>query len=137
MMVLSHEKDKDIIWWGLSIFLGLLASGIPLLTMRYGEIFSIYIIWMGNLFLIAGIMGICQPDRAWRWGITVGLCLPVVVILKIVMDSLQDPTSHTLFPLEIIIALIFAIPSSFAGVYFGSSIRMFLGKLKIKKKDGT
>ena len=113
--------------------LGLSASVIPLLIYEYGETFSIYLIWMVSLFLSAAIMGMSQPDRAWRWGIAVGICLPVVVILKIIIDLTLNLASHSLFPFEIVLALFFALPSSFAGAYLGALTRKLLIKRRIKK----
>jgi len=47
----------------------------------------------------------------------VGSGLPLAVIIRIVVDAIIDPTSHNLFPLEIISSLIFAYPPALAGAY--------------------
>lgn len=124
-----RASAKSWLWWGLAFLLGLLGGGIPiLLTTDYEFKSGLLLTWMAVLFLFATIIGIAQPHRAWRWGIAVALGLPVAVILKIIIDSMQDPKLHNLFPFEIIIALFVAVPSSFAGTYFGALSRKLFNR---------
>ncbi len=120
--IVSVSKRQDRIWW-LGFILGFL-SGIPYYfatpksqTSTFPVVlFSLVI---GILFSSAMGISLAQPQRVWRWAIAVGLGLPAAVICRIIIDSIQDSSSHNMFPFEIIISLIIAAPFTFAGAYAG------------------
>jgi len=61
--------------------------------------------------LAAGLLGFVLPARgiwrwhgAWRIAAAVPATIMAFVVLRIVFDGLRDPTSHNLFPFEILVA---------------------------------
>ncbi|MGE3977920.1 MAG: hypothetical protein AB7F94_10075, partial [Nitrospira sp.] len=60
--------------------------------------------------LAAGLLGFVLPawgvwrwHGAWRMAAAVPAAIMAFVVLRIVVDGLRDPTSHNLFPFEILI----------------------------------
>ena len=52
--------------------------------------------------------------------------IPAVVFLRIVMDGLADPTSHNLWPLEVVIALGMGLLAASAGALTGSLVAYYV-----------
>jgi hypothetical protein len=54
--------------------------------------------------------------------ITVSLALPAIILVRVILDGLDDPTSHNLWPFEIalasVIGMIVAFPAAFVGRLF-------------------
>jgi hypothetical protein len=131
------NKNTSLPWMS-GLLLGFLASGIPSYLAAVYEFKYLLPYWVVGLFIAGVTMGVTYPIRVWRWGIAVGLGLPIVVIVKIIMDISHDASSHNLFPFEILIALFIAAVSSFPGVYLGALVRQIIHRFGIgRKSEGT
>src|SRR5687768_16709930 len=74
-----------------------------------------YTVLTAVIFFIAGILiGYFLKLNPWLSGICLILVLPVASVCEIVLDS----NSHNLFPFELIVYFVFALPPV-AGTYFG------------------
>ena len=58
----------------------------------------------------------------WRAIPIVGASVPAAVFARVVVDGVKDPTSHNLWPLELIIALLVGFLCALAGSIAGSLI---------------
>ena len=58
----------------------------------------------------------------WRVTAVVGASVPAAVFARVIWDGVQDPTSHNLWPLEVVIALLVGLVVAFAGAIAGSLI---------------
>ena len=58
----------------------------------------------------------------WRITGVVGASVPAAVFARVIWDGVQDPTSHNLWPLEVVIALLVGLAFAFAGALAGSLI---------------
>lgn len=68
-------------------------------------------------------LAIVRPTQRWLSAAGVGAGILVPVIATIVLDIRRDPTSHNLFPLEIIIGLAFGMPPALLGALCGGFTR--------------
>jgi hypothetical protein len=128
---ITPKNSKIILPWLLGLFLGILVSAIPMLFISDYNLPNLAPYWIGGLFIVSILMGIIFPFPEWRWAIAVGIGLPIIVIFKIIVDSLFDSNiSHNLFPFEIIISLFIAAFSSLPGVYLGVLIKTLTKKIK-------
>ncbi len=120
----QFRPEGNLCFWVLGFILGLLAAGIPLLATDNE---TPLLLWAIGVFLSAFIISIARSKGVWRWGLAVLLALPPVIFTQ---AAIHERTIHThnLWPLEIIIALIFAAPSAFGGAYFGLLIKLASGK---------
>jgi hypothetical protein len=59
--------------------------------------------------------------------LVVGAAVPVAVVVRVLLDALRDPTSHNLWPFEVIIAVGVGFLASASGALAGS-IPEFISK---------
>lgn len=83
--------------------------------------------------LAAGLLGFVLPARgiwrwhgAWRIAATVPAAIMAFVVIRIVIDGLRDPTSHNLFPFEILTAGLLSV---------GMMAMLYLAKKLFGEKD--
>lgn len=125
----SGLSDRAFAWIGL--VLGMIAGAIPAFIFPHSTaLFSFansplpwWIILIG---LVGAVAAFVRPDGVWRWGLYVGLGLPVFVILRVFYDWFGDPTSHSRFPFEIAAALLIGLPSALLGAYVGLLVRQLI-----------
>jgi hypothetical protein len=82
---------------------------------------------VGGFFLVAVVLGVMQPHLGWRWGISIGLGHVTVITLRIIADGLLGRSSHNLFPIEVLLAVLVAGPPAVAGSYTGVALRWVFG----------
>ena len=132
--------SRNVRLWGFAFLLGFVAGGVSLLLaqllsnkMDPFDLWISYILWGASLFLSAVCLSLSEPYRAWRWAIAVSLGLPIAVLLQIILDIFHARARHNLWPLEVFVSLLVAVPTSFAGAYFGVLTRWISGKLRQPK----
>jgi hypothetical protein len=123
----STACARSVLHWLLGFALGLVVGSVPLLVAPRHLIF---LLWMTGLFLSATVLGVTESSRVWRWGIAVSIGLPTSVILQIIFDIVSGRAPHNVFPIEILVALIIALPSAFLGAYFGVLMKRIFTKRK-------
>jgi hypothetical protein len=62
-----------------------------------------------------------------RITMVIGASVPCAVLARVIIDALKDPTSHNLWPLEVIIALVIGIPVALGGSTAGAVIARLFG----------
>jgi hypothetical protein len=60
--------------------------------------------------------------RFWRTVGVIGASVPAVVLARVVVDGIRDPTSHNLWPFEAIIALAIGFACALTGALAGSAV---------------
>jgi len=60
------------------------------------------------------------------------LVLPVVVMIRVIVEGVIDPTSHNLWPFELIIAVILGYSVSLPSAFAGLLLRKLFHRPKIK-----
>jgi hypothetical protein len=72
------------------------------------------------------LLGARRPTRVARWAFAIEAGFLFAVIARIIVDTSRDPTSHNLFPIEILFALVLTAPLAFVGAYLGLLVRRFV-----------
>lgn len=128
--------SRNVRLWGCAFLLGFAAGGVSLLLTQLlsnkidpFDLWISYILWGASLFFSAVWLSLSEPYRAWRWAIAVSLGLPIAVLLQIILDIFHANAHHNLWPLEIFVSLLIAVPTSFAGAYFGVLTKWILNKV--------
>ena len=69
-------------------------------------------------------LALCSFRIAPFWRVTgiVGASVPAAVFARVLWDCAQDPTSHNLWPFEVVIALLVGLAVAFAGALAGGLI---------------
>ena len=72
------------------------------------------------LVMFGGLLGYLSPRAPWRWGIVLGIWVPIAQIVDRLSDPMGFPPTFKFFqPL-------FAFVPAFAGVYLGALARKLL-----------
>ena len=82
-------------------------------------------------FIVAEGWALVRWQGIWRWLAGVPLLLVSVVVLRIIVDTSADPTSHNLWPFELLGVMVLA------GVALGGLqlVRVFVARSARTKND--
>ena len=82
-------------------------------------------------FIVAEGWALVRWQGIWRWLAGVPLLLVSVVVLRIIVDTSADPTSHNLWPFEVLGVMVLA------GVVLGGLqlVRVFVARSARVKND--
>lgn len=105
----------------IGVGLGALVWGLSHLIYHAGAP-PIAITWVALTVAAAGL-ALLRPGVRWQTGSGVGIGLLTVTAVQIIVDGIRDPTSHNLFPFEIVIALALGFPPAVLGVLLGNLVR--------------
>ncbi len=111
--------------FGLALAVGVISLFI---TNPHGTVLQI---WAVASFIFGAVLGVLESNRPWRGGISVGLGIPTAVIIKIIIDVVQRSSSHNMFPLEIFISILIAIPVAILGSCSGAAIKKIFSASKV------
>lgn len=64
----------------------------------------------------------------WRIAVIIGAAVPAAVFARIVVKGIQDPTSHNLWPLEVLIAVPIGWFTALAGAVLGALAARLVGR---------
>lgn len=113
-------------WLAIGFAGGLLFAGLPFWSLPYARA------EMPNRFTLPTLIAIgaiammlvaarLVPARRAAWGMA--LCLPAAVALRVAVETAADPTSHNLWPLELVLALVLGLGGAVPGVLLGMLAR--------------
>ncbi|MBP1771118.1 MAG: hypothetical protein H6P99_281 [Holophagaceae bacterium] len=107
-----------------------LAAGLPWWTAPYNR-FSLShplaILGCLAFVLIAAWAAGWTPLGLGRGTLAAGAAVPAAVMVRVLVDTMKDPTSHNLWPFEVVIAGMFGLGLAFAAALLGRLFRRLLG----------
>lgn len=127
-------KPNSSSWLGLAFAAGVLAVGLPFWLIPYNRVN------LPDALLTPGLVVACLSAlllrlfrvASFRKATTLmAATVPAVVLIRVLVDGLRDPTSHNLWPLEVIMAILVGLISAMPGALGG----VLLMKL-LKPHDG-
>jgi len=71
----------------------------------------------------AGGIGYVSSLRVTQSAMAVAFGVPVAVLMRVLVEGIDEPTSHNLWPLELALSLGIALPPAFAGVFIGHRLQ--------------
>jgi hypothetical protein len=99
-----------------------LAVGLPYWQIPYAQVSLPNAVWGLPLVVVAGFAALrhlLSTARVWLTTLIVGASVPAAVLARVIHDTSSDPTSHNLWPFEIILAtgpgLVAALVGALAG----------------------
>lgn len=116
-------KSHNWIWLVGALVAGFLAIGIPFWQVPYAKV-SIPTTLMAP-GLVAVALGAAVARFIGRSGflatlVVVALAAPGVVMVRVAVETAQDPTTHNLWPFEVFLAWMVGLLASLAGCIIGS-----------------
>jgi hypothetical protein len=134
MQARMNKKSSKCAW--LAFAASFLAVGIPYWFIPYSKItLPDALLTPALIAVFAGAL-VLRALRAASFGRAVGIvgaAVPAAVFARVVFDGLKDPTSHNLWPFELIIASLVGFTCALAGAAVGSLI----GAVWAKRSHGA
>jgi len=113
---------------------GFLAAGLPYWTIPYSKV-SLPSTLLQNCLLPIALVAVLLPLVSgvgiWRSATAVGLAAPGAVFARMVVETSRDPTSHNLWPIEVMIAMVVGMAIAWPGAAAGELFRRFAGRLGV------
>jgi peptidoglycan/LPS O-acetylase OafA/YrhL len=123
---MKHNPSRWLLLCVAAIFF---AVGIPYWFIPYGKVNLPDAVLGPGLIVVALSALLLRLYRAasfWRVTWTAGASVALAVMARVLVEGVRDPTSHNLWPLELIIALVVGFTCAVAGAIVGSlSARLF------------
>ncbi|HEX9408800.1 MAG TPA: hypothetical protein VGA23_04040 [Methylomirabilota bacterium] len=119
-------RSLGLLW---SFLVGFLVVGVPYWRIPYNKATSSAV--MGGAVLIGVIALIARvliEARFSRVVLVLAAAVPAAVMARVVVDTMRDPTSHNLWPFELVIAFMVGLAGTVPGTLLGSVLRRMLGK---------
>jgi len=123
-------KSSPHSWAWLALGLNFLIVGIPYWTIPYNQVSLPNALFTPALLLVAlSALFLCatRTTGLWRAILFSGGAIPAAVVARIFVEVIQRPTSHNLWPFEVVIALLLALVCAGAGALIGWLIARALG----------
>lgn len=121
---MAARTQPDMLWLGLVFIAAFVGSGLPFWLTPYARIGE-------QTWAIAALVVVLPLAAGLRLTGVAGLLLTVTVLpaamlaanaVRIAVDTGVDPTSHNLWPLELILTLVAALVAAVAGYVIGMLI---------------
>ncbi len=119
----ASAQGSRLIWAASAVCL--LAFGIPYWRVPYDQVALPNTLYGPGLLLVAVCaLMLCALGvaRIGKVTLVVGLAVPAAVLARVIVDGLADPTSHNLWPFEIVISLVLGMTVAGIGALAGSGI---------------
>jgi hypothetical protein len=124
-------KTKMRYWLFGAFLAGFFAIGVPYWLVPYDKMSSPGAFYGGGLLVVtvaAALARTLGKTQLLAAIIAAGAAVPAAVIVRVAVETTGDPTSHNLWPLEVIIALVVGIVSASIGALAGSFPALISGR---------
>lgn len=124
----SWVKLSTAHWLILATLACFLGVGLPYWFIPYDQVsLPSTLLTPTLLILVAASSSLCALRNLSFWKATwvIGASVPLAVMARVNVETTRDPTSHNLWPLEIIIALMVGFACTAAGALLGKCIGRF------------
>lgn len=114
---------KNRIWLGAAFLIGMLAVGIPYWQIPYSNVSLPNAVMGPGLLIVVVAAVLVRAVGRCRFAPTLlstGAAVPAAVMARVVFDAMLDPTSHNLWPFELIIAGFVGLTAASGGALVGS-----------------
>lgn len=122
-------KANTLVLLALAFLLVFFAAGVPYWHIAYSKVALPDSLYGWQLWLVLALPLILRTSCNAKFAqslLAVGLALPAVVMTRVLADTAHDPTSHNLWPLEVIIAAAVGLGTALPGALLGGwLVRLF------------
>lgn len=116
---------KTSIWLRTAFLLSFLSAGIPYWLIPYREVNLPSALMGAGLVIVvlaALLLRACEIAPFWKTVRILGWSLAAAVIARVIVEGIHDPSSHNLWPFEVVIALLLGFACSMTGAAIGTLI---------------
>ena len=96
--------------------------GLPYWQIPYSQVSLPNAVWGIGLLVVAAFAAVPRAISATRFlrtTLVVGASVPAAVFARVIVEAVADPTSHNLWPFEIILSAVPGLLASTAGAFVG------------------
>ena len=125
-------KSLGFVWVMLAFAVVVLAAGIPYWRIPYDELNrGHFAVLPGALLLgfVTLVLVLAEVAPVKRIALTMLLCVPVIACVSVAKDTAADPTSHNLWPFELVLAAISGAVVVLPAVAVGMAIRWAIARM--------
>lgn len=118
----------------LGFIVSALAVGVPYFLIPYRELNlpnALYGPGLGVLVATAALTLGCGATTFWKCVAIIGASVPTIILLRVALETAADPTSHNLWPFEMILGSIVGAVCAFAGSFIGWVVAKVRGRGEI------
>jgi len=118
--------ERRILWLASGFAAGLFLTGIPFWRLPYnGNATSdpALIVGLAGLGLVTAAMAASGVARTPQLFWTMLAAFPAAVMIRVVVETAQDPTDHNLWPFELVFAAVFSLIAVVPGLLVGALLR--------------
>lgn len=111
-----------------------LAVGVPYFLIPYRELNLPGALYGPGLCVLVATAALtlgCGATTFWKNVAIIGAAVPAIILLRVAVETVADPTSHNLWPFEVIIGSIVSALCAFMGSLMGWIIS------KLRGRDGA
>ncbi len=122
-------NNKDCLWLSITVLVIFPAVGIPYWLIPYSSVSLPNALLAPNLSLVilgALLLRLRSVSTFAKVVAGTGATVPAVVLVRVLWEGFQDPTTHNLWPLELIIALALGFFCALLGAAVGSLLSTLL-----------
>jgi hypothetical protein len=115
----------------LGFMISALAVGVPYFLIPYRELNlpnALYGPGLGVLVATAALTVGCGATTFWKCVAIIGTSVPTIILLRVAVETAAAPTSHNLWPFEIILGSIVSALCAFAGSLIGWIVARVRGR---------
>lgn len=124
-------KRNTALWLVPAFIVSFVAIGVPYWQIPYAKVSLPNTLFGPGLLLVvilaAGVRAFGKAHFLLSL-LIIGVTVPAAVLVRVAFETAQDPTSHNLWPLEIIIAGMIGLACSLLGTLIGSVPALFFRK---------
>ncbi len=121
--------NRSVKYWLIAAFVaGFFAVGYPFWQIPYNKVSLPNTLYGPGLIVVGLAAAMARAlGRARLLSVifVVGAAVPVAVIARVAVETTKDPTSHNLWPFEVVIAAFVGVACSLAGALVGSLPRLY------------
>jgi hypothetical protein len=136
----AQQGDRE--FFNKFLTLGLVTGlGVAILPFMIGLLFPIIPssqfpgwasrVWGIGLSVSGCIMTLLGPARPWKLGFAMGLGLPVVLLIRLAVLLLTDPSSPNLMPITSVMSVVLGPVAAFTGVFLAFTIKGLCNRTKV------
>jgi hypothetical protein len=121
--MIIRVKQRAMVVLAVAFVACVLVLGLPNWTLSYSELNQhnpMYGWGLAVLFVFAAVIrgaGLAGFLSTWA---TMAAVLPVITMTRVVYDTAIDPTSHNLWPFELVIAVVVGMAVTLVGAFAGT-----------------
>jgi prolipoprotein diacylglyceryltransferase len=109
-------------WLKLAFVISFFAVGIPYWLVPYNQVNLPSTLLGPELFVVAIVTLIVQAKAIrpfWKTVRIIGAAFAAAVLARVIVEGLRDPSSHNLWPFEVVIALVVGFLCAILGASLG------------------